>query len=223
MSEPGGTLPGTPEKLMSIMIKAAATAHVGAASGHATALGVETFIAWLFTASLGAYMLSRWIASGGLRRQRATRDGLAPAVVFGHFGLALTGLAVWVGYLATGWPALAWSAVGVLMLVVGLGISTVTLLTPYPVQAAPDLPSAHGAAAADMVSGKVTDEVLGRALTDDVLAGQLVDDLLARVGSESAGTARMPRLRPAALIPVGHGVAALTTFLLAVLTAIGAA
>jgi manganese efflux pump family protein len=216
---------------MSIMIKAAAAA--GAQPGQS--LGVDTLIAWLLTASIGAYMLSRWIVRGGLRRQRATRDGLAPAVVFAHFGLAITGLAVWVSYLATGWPALAWSAVGVLMVVVGLGVSTVTLLTPYPVQAGPaglSPPSSPGHTESaggapdeddeDRAVGHVTDEVLGRALTDDVLAGRLVDDLLARVGSGPVRTVRTPRLRPAALIPVGHGVAALATFLLAVLTAASA-
>jgi hypothetical protein len=174
-------------------------------------LGIDTLVAWLITASIGAYMLGRWIVQGGLRRQRAARGGLAPAVVFTHFGLALTGLAVWIGYLVAGWPVLAWSAVGVLMLVVGLGICTVTLLTPYP---GPPRPGQADA------PDRVTDEVLDRALTDDVLAGQLVDDLLARVASGPARPAWSPSLRPAALVPVGHGVAALATFLLAVLTAV---
>lgn len=193
---------------MGIMIAAAASAHH---SSLGSSLGIDTLIAWLITVSIGAFMLSRWIARGGLRRQRVAKDGLAPAVVFGHFGLAITGLAVWGGFLATGWPALAWAAVGVLMVVVGLGVSTVTLLTPYPIQAP----------AADRAVGEVTDEMLGRALTDDVLAGQLVDDLLARVGSGPGRAVRTPRPRPAVLIPVAHGVAALATFLLAVLTAAG--
>jgi hypothetical protein len=188
----------------------AAPAERPAAAGP-SGLGIDTLVAWLITASIGAYMLGRWIARGGLRRQRAAREGLAPAVVFTHFGLALTGLTVWIGYLVAGWPVLAWSAVGVLMLVVGLGICTVTLLTPYPG------PPRPGQAAA---SERVTDEVLDRALTDDVLAGQLVDDLLARVASGPARPAWSPSLRPAALVPVGHGVAALATFLLAVLTAV---
>jgi manganese efflux pump family protein len=193
----------------------AAPAERPAAAGP-SGLGIDTLVAWLITASIGAYMLGRWIARGGLRRQRAAREGLAPAVVFTHFGLALTGLAVWIGYLVAGWPVLAWSAVGLLMLVAGLGICTVTLLTPYPGPPRPGPPRAGQAAA----PGRVTDEVLDRALTDDVLAGQLVDDLLARVASGPARPAWSPSVRPAALVPVGHGVAALATFLLAVLTAV---
>ena len=102
------------------------------ATAPSPALGLATLATWLLTAGLGAFMLSRLIASGGLRQQRATRGGLSPTVLFGHFSLAGTGLVVWVCYVATGWVALAWSAVGLLMPAIGLGVSTVTLWTPYP-------------------------------------------------------------------------------------------
>ena len=57
------------------------------------------------------------------------------------------------------------------------------------------------------------------ALTDAALASRLVDEVLAG----AAVPARPQRVRghAAALIPAGHGVLALTTFLLAVLTAVG--
>src|ERR1039457_4248848 len=103
-----------------------------ASSAHSRALGIITLITWLLTASIGAYMFGKLAASGGLRQQRAVRDGLPPAVLFGHFSLALTALVVWVSYLATRWVALAWTAVGLLMPTIGLGICTVTLWTPYP-------------------------------------------------------------------------------------------
>ena len=64
--------------------------------------GLAALIAWLFTASIGGYMLRTWIARGGLRRQRTTGVGVPPGVVFGHAGAALAGLAVWVSYLASG-------------------------------------------------------------------------------------------------------------------------
>jgi len=155
---------------------------------------MATLVTWLLTAGLGAYMLSRLISSGGLRQQRATRGGLSPAVLFGHFSLAGTGLAIWACYLATSWVVLAWSAVGLLMPAIGLGISTVTLWTPYPRPARaagagpyPD-PGRGGPAGggpggpADGWPGRpVTDEVLARALTDDVLASQLVEQVTGRV------------------------------------------
>lgn len=102
------------------------------ASAQSRALGIATLVAWLCTAGIGAYMLGTLVSRGGLRQQRAVRDGLSPKVLFGHFGLAISGLATWASYLATGWEPLAWSAVGLLVLAIGLGICTVTLWTPYP-------------------------------------------------------------------------------------------
>ena len=99
---------------------------------HSMALGVATLLSWLFTASVGAYMLRRVAAHGGLRQQRAVRGGLPPGVLIGHFSLALSGLVSWVFYLATGWVPLAWLGVGLLMPAIGFGICTVTLWTPYP-------------------------------------------------------------------------------------------
>jgi len=96
------------------------------------ALGIAALVAWLVTAGIGAAMLAALISWGDLRQQRTVRGGLPPAYLVGHFSLALTGLAVWISYLAAGWTALAWTAVGILILAIGLGISTVTLWTPFP-------------------------------------------------------------------------------------------
>ena len=95
-------------------------------------LGIAALTTWLIDAVSGAYMLGTWVARGGMHQQLTTGDRLAPRVVFTHFGIATTGLLVWVSYLATRWVPLAWLAVGLLMLVIGLGISTVTLWTPFP-------------------------------------------------------------------------------------------
>src|SRR5579863_2432273 len=96
-------------------------------------LAIAALISWLITASIGGYMLRTWVARGGLRRQRATGVGVPPAVVFGHASAALTGLAVWVSYLVTGWRPLAWLGVTLVCAAICLGICTVTLWTPYPV------------------------------------------------------------------------------------------
>ena len=186
-------------------------------------LAVVTLISWLLTASIGAYMLGTWIAGGGVGRQRATRGGLSPSVVLGHAGLATTGLALWAAFTLTRWAPLAWSAVLVLMPAIGLGLSMVTLLTPFP---APDSAGRAGAGgqlaapAEDVLASRLTDSTLTRALTDAALASSLVEEVLAG----AAATAAPPRAKghAAALIPAGHGVLALTTFLLAVLAAVGA-
>ena len=71
------------------------------------ALGIAALVAWLVTAGIGAAMLAALISWGDLRQQRTVRGGLPPAYLVGHFSLALTGLAVWISYLAAGWTALA--------------------------------------------------------------------------------------------------------------------
>ena len=195
----------------------------GAPGPGQRALTVLTLISWLLTASIGAYMLSTWIGAGGVREQRANRDGLSPSVVLGHASLATTGLALWAAYTLTHWAPLAWSAVLVLMPAIGLGLSTVTLLTPFP---APDSAGRAGAGgqlaapAEDVLASRLTDATLAHALTDAALASRLVEEVLA---SAAAAPARPPRPRghAAALIPASHGMLALTTFLLAVLSAVG--
>ncbi len=77
-------------------------------------------------------MLRTWLARGGLRSERAKAGGLPPQLIFGHATAALTGLLVWVAFVASGARPLAWAAVALLMVAVGLGLCTVTLWTPYP-------------------------------------------------------------------------------------------
>lgn len=89
-------------------------------------LGLSALAAWLLTVGSGAFMLAGWIRGGGLRR-RAGRNHLGPVVTLGHFGVAGTGLLVWIAYLATGWAVLAWLAVGVLVAAVGFGMATLTV------------------------------------------------------------------------------------------------
>jgi hypothetical protein len=91
-------------------------------------LGLGTLAAWLLTMGGGAYMLAGWIRRGGLH-PRGGRNRLGPVVTLGHFGLASTGLLVWIAYLASGWTVLAWLAVGVLVAAIGLGMATLTVWT----------------------------------------------------------------------------------------------
>jgi hypothetical protein len=189
----------------------------GTAPGLASsrALGIATLVSWLITEGLGAYMLGTWIASGGPRQQRARPDGLPRPVIFGHAGLAFTGFVGWVSYLVTGSPALAWLAIGFLAPAVGLGISTVTVWTPYPARrdgagaespAGPwgDGPGGQGPGkerpgkerARDGPGDRDTASDAAVAPTehaygDDVPAGMLTDEMLARALSDEALTNRL--------------------------------
>lgn len=191
--------------------------------GHSNrALTVGALVCWLLTASIGAYMLGRLIRSGGVRAQRASREGLSPKVLFWHFSLALSGLALWVSYVITGWPPLAWAAVALLGPVAGLGLSTVTLWTPYPTPGGPGPAGGRLAAPGeDIISSRVTDATLTRALTDEALASALVEEVLAGVLADPVGRRRRgPKGQLAALVPAAHGMLAITTILLAVLAAV---
>lgn len=221
-----------------------------AAATPGRALGIAALITWVLDAGSGGYMIGTWIRRGGPRARIEAGDRLAPALVFGHFGLASTGLLLWVIYVATLAHAVAWVAVTLLVLVIGLGISTVTLWTPFPGQPADASDPPAGQISADesgggersdngpltgsagnSLAGGLTDEVLQRALTDDALLSRLVEDVVASV---PAGPSAPPgrrreqdraqrRLRMMALIPAGHGIAAMATVLLAVLAAVTAA
>ena len=177
-----------------------------------------TLISWLLTASLGAYMLRTWLARGGLRRERARPGGLPPQLIFGHAGVAVSGLLVWVGFIAVGARALAWLAVGMLMVAVGLGLSTVTLWTPYPARK----PGERRAPAPwDGPAVVVPDTPAGAAEPSQPPDFEITDEMIHRLleDSCSAGGHRPIRPNPAVLVPIAHGFAAIGTFVLAVMAA----
>ena len=170
-------------------------------------MAIAAMIAWVLTASIGVYMLRTWVTRGGLRRQRATGAGVPPAVVFGHASAAVTGLLIWLGFIGTGLDLLAWLGVTVVAGAIALGVCTVTLWTPYPVADEP------GRAAPPSAGGSGGSSPRDNIFTDEMIASLLADPFPA---------SRRPRLKLAGLVPVAHGFGALTTFMLAVLAAIGA-
>lgn len=167
-------------------------------------MSIATLAAWLVTVSIGGYMLHTWIVRGGFQRQRATGAGVPPQVVFGHAGTALTGLTIWIIYLGTGVRPLAWLDVGVVGAAICLGICVVTLWTPYPIIDRDDEPPVSAPRTPRPDAFTVTDEMIAR--------------LLAEPAAPPRRRPRRQHLLP--LIPVCHGVTALTTFLLATLTAV---
>jgi hypothetical protein len=201
-----------------------------ATSLHDPALAIATLLSWVFTASLGALMLRSLIARDGLRRQLGVRDGLHPGVLVAHFSLALTGLVTWICYLVTAAEPVAWLAVGLLVPGIGMGITTVTLWTPYPhspgsAQPAQESPG-HGPPVPappteKVVRGQLTDEALARTLADEALTRRLIDDMIASLPAEAAQEEKRSKSSSAGLIPIVHGLGAVVTFALAVVTAAG--
>jgi len=174
-----------------------------------------TLISWLLTASMGGFMLRTWLARDGLRRERARIGGLPPQLIFGHAGLALSGLLVWSGYVAIGTKAVAWAAVGLLVVTISLGLCTVTLWTPYPAAR----PGQRRAPAATDESPVVVPDNLVR--TADSPDSLITDEMIAQLLAEPLGASRHRPIRPnpEVLVPIAHGFAAIGTFALAVMAA----
>ena len=168
----------------------------------ASPLRLAALGAWVVTVAAGAWLLAGWLARGGLRRSFARSAGVPRPVIIGHFVLALTGLGIWIAFLAADVAALAWAAVGVILAVAGLGMATL----------AGGLPEEHQADAAG--AGPPGTGVAGGPS--------------ARAGAAGAGV--LPSRITAIQVPAGkplarialHGVLAASTVLLVVLAAIGA-
>jgi manganese efflux pump family protein len=213
-----------------------ASGSSAARGGKDLAMSVAALFAWLVTAGSGAYVLGSWITHGGSLRHRTggTSTGSPPMVIFGHFGLALSGLVIWVAYLVTGWAALAWTAVGVLLPVAGLGMATLAIGLPgYRSRAV----TGHNATVTDG-DLSVRDGLGASALTSDAgTAGDVTADTGAGgaqtisrgndasqpVSSGARAGAVSVRARLSPLVVAGHGLLAVTTMLLVLLAALGAA
>ncbi|HET9500220.1 MAG TPA: hypothetical protein VFO98_08150 [Marmoricola sp.] len=75
-------------------------------------------------ALMGGYLLATWIANGGLRRDahgNRVSSRFGPALIFGHGGMAATGMAVWVVYLLLSTTVIAWVSLGALVAAAVLG------------------------------------------------------------------------------------------------------
>ena len=88
--------------------------------------------AWVVTVAAGARLAVGWLAGGGLRRGYRRAAGVPRMVIAGHLALAVAGLGIWVGFVATGAATLAWVAVGVILSVAGLGMATLVGGLPEP-------------------------------------------------------------------------------------------
>jgi manganese efflux pump family protein len=203
---------------------ASASLAGGSGSSGGGPFGIAALISWLLTAGIGVYMLRTWVARGGLARQRATGVGVPPQVVFGHAGVALTGLAVWVSYVISGWHPLAWLGVILVGTAITLGICTVTLWTPYPIRAEPVAGGDTQLAAVSQVrapAGPGGTPGMAAAGAEQPDAFTVTDEMIAKLLAEPYGARRRRQLHLLPLIPACHGFAAMATFLLATTTAIG--
>jgi manganese efflux pump family protein len=76
-------------------------------------------LAWVATALGGSALFLQWLRHRGLKQ----REGIRAPRLFSHAGLAVLGLAFWIGFIVSDERALAWVAVALLIVVAVLGVT----------------------------------------------------------------------------------------------------
>ena len=178
---------------------------------------VIALITWIVTALGGLYLLAIWLIEYDPDFQRAAATRLPVPVVSGHVLFAVGGLVVWLMYLITDKEIFAWSTIAILAFVATFGLTmAVRWIGVYragPIRAPAPLMTVPPLGAPDAVDQR--DPWTPR------------DSWAAR----TAGSAGWPA-RPAELavpperhfpvsVVIAHGVFAVTTIVLVVLTVLG--
>jgi hypothetical protein len=85
-------------------------------------MSLIALVTWIVTAGVGLYLLSIWLIEYDKEFQSVAATRLPPAVLTAHVMLALGGLFVWIGYVIVDQDRLAWVALGAVLLGATLGI-----------------------------------------------------------------------------------------------------
>jgi hypothetical protein len=162
-------------------------------------MGFVALIVWFITALWGLYMLAVWLIENDVTRQGNAASRLPLPVILAHVAFAVTGLGVWVAYLLLDRPVLAWTAVGILVVIALLGLTMFARWIP--------------------VYRMADDEA------SEPVAAMSGGPAASAPGAGPAGMPGMGSL-PAEgsfplLIVLAHGVFAVSTVVLVVLTALG--
>ena len=161
-------------------------------------------IVWFVTALWGLYMLAVWLIENDATRQGNAASRLPLPVILAHVTFAVTGLVVWVAYLLLDRPALAWAAVGILVAIALLGLTMFARWIPVYRMSYDEVSVPVG-----VMSGGAPGAAPGAASAPGGMPG---------IGSlrEQPAEGSFPLL-----IVLAHGVFAVSTVVLVVLTALG--
>jgi hypothetical protein len=154
-----------------------------------------TVIIWFSTVLIGLYMLAVWLIENDVTGHGVMPSRLPVPVIFGHLLLAATGLGVWVAYLVLNQMALAWTAIGILGAIAGLGATM--FLRWIPVYRGPVRPAIPAQPSGGALAASAIPQIPGGALA---------------VPAEG----NFP-----VTIVITHGLLAVSTLVLALLTAFG--
>lgn len=158
-------------------------------------MSVISLIMWMLTAGFGLYLATIWLIEYDKDFQSVAATRLPPLVLSGHALAASGGLILWIAYLIWGSDKLAWYSVIALVLAATLGLTmAIRWISVYRAKRASDRLAVIGLAAR-------------------VAAGNYPS----RPAAEGPPERNFPL--PVVLI---HGVFAVTTLTLVLLTALGA-
>ena len=105
-------------------------------------MSLAALATWITTAGGGLYLLTIWLIEYDREFQSAAATRLPVPVISAHALLAVAGLVVWVVYLITDIPRLAWAAAVTLAVVASLGVTMAARwVKVYRVHGSP---AAHG-------------------------------------------------------------------------------
>ncbi|HET7015827.1 MAG TPA: hypothetical protein VFI65_18040 [Streptosporangiaceae bacterium] len=183
-------------------------------------MSVFALIAWVITVLAGLFLLAIWLIEYDPDVQRAAATRLPVPVISSHATLAVCGLIVWVTYLITGEDQFAYATLGILIGVVLLGITmAIRWVKVYRTTDAPQKRAAK-APAVPAPAG------VGTSATINVFESRHQLDLASANGSSSGLRASSNLLVPPErhfplAVVIGHGLFAVTTVVLVVLSVLG--
>jgi hypothetical protein len=177
-------------------------------------MSVLALFTWIVTALGGLFLLAIWLIEYDPEFQRAAATRLPIPVISGHVLCAVSGLAAWILYLVTDKKSFAWATVVLLGGVAVLGITmAVRWLGVYRSSTLPGQAPGHSSAQ----DASLASPADAWTQTEGWTAS-------GRAATMTATEVTVPPERHFPLtVVIGHGVFALTTIVLVVLTVVGVA
>jgi hypothetical protein len=106
-------------------------------------------IVWVITALGGVGLLAIWLQRGGMQQADQPGRRIRPALIFTHLLLAVTGLVLWIIYLASDTRGFAWAAFALLLVVASLGFGMLALWLQRRQAGAAAVAGAHSSSLAE--------------------------------------------------------------------------
>ena len=182
-------------------------------------MSVISLVMWIITALAGLFLLAIWLIEYDPDFQTASATRLPIPVISGHVLLAAGGLVTWIAYLITDMRLLAYLTLGDLALVFCLGLTmAIRWIGVYQSRSLPPRPASWAKA----VPAEASAVLRSRGGLFEPRQPQLATAGARAGAGASAELAVPPERHFPVTVVVGHGLLAVTTVTLVLLTTLGA-